>query len=347
VKGSGVLPGRRIVVAGTGPFLLAVAATLLEAGGEVLAVVEANGPESLLARAHRVAPAWARAGDLARFTALLARNRVPYLRRRRVVEAFGTSSLTSVAVARVDRDWRRTDHEVREIACDTLAVGFGFTAQTEIALALGCEAELSGDGGLAIRVDVGQRTTVRGVIACGETTGVGGADLALQEGLVAGTSVAQALGLRSVLSERELSTARTRVRRLRGFAAALHESFPVRAGWEDDVRDDTVVCRCEEVSTVAIRDAVLELDAPDARTVKLMTRAGMGWCQGRVCAFAVDRLCTSLTGGVGGDLGALTAASRRPVGVAISLGALAELTSADTVEAPEGVDVDDPGGDGS
>ena len=47
VKGSGVLPGRRIVVAGTGPFLLAVAHALISAGGDVVAVVEANDPLGL------------------------------------------------------------------------------------------------------------------------------------------------------------------------------------------------------------------------------------------------------------------------------------------------------------
>jgi thioredoxin reductase len=326
VKGSRVLPGRRVVVAGTGPFLLAVAATVLEAGGSVAAVVEANAPESLVARAPRVSAAWARSGDLARFSALLARHRVPYLRRHRVVEAIGSDALTGVTVSKVDSEWRQRPGTARHIACDTLAVGFGFTAQTDLPLALGCAVELAPDGGLAVTVDDDQRSTVPGVLCAGETTGVGGADLALTEGVLAGAAAATFLGLAVAVSERDHSRARTRVRRLRGFAAALHESFAVHDGWRDDMRDDTVVCRCEEVRLREVREARDELGAPDARTVKLFTRAGMGWCQGRICGYAVDRLCSAdlaASGGAAQSAGVLAAAARRPVATPISLGALA------------------------
>ena len=91
----------------------------------------------------------------------------------------------------------------------------------------------------------------------------------------------------------------------------------LRDGWREDVDDETVMCRCEEVSAGAVLQAVSGLGARDARSVKLLTRAGMGWCQGRVCAPAVDALCgfdsaDSLIGG-----------SYRPVAVPVPLGAIA------------------------
>ncbi len=86
------------------------------------------------------------------------------------------------------------------------------------------------------------------------------------------------------------------------------------AGWADWLRDDTEVCRCEEVTADRIREAVTDLGAHDARTVKLLTRAGMGWCQGRVCGQAVARLA-----------GAEPAPDRRPLSCPVPLSHLARL----------------------
>ena len=123
--------------------------------------------------------------------------------------------------------------------------------------------------------------------------------------------------VRPALSASAIARATRDVGRLRGFADALHATFPVRDGWRDDVAEGTIVCRCEEVTAGRVRDAVTDLGARDARSVKLLTRAGMGWCQGRVCAPAVDGLCgfdsaASLIGG-----------SYRPVAVPVPLGAIA------------------------
>ena len=315
VKGSGVLPGRRIVVAGTGPFLLAVAHALISAGGDVVAVVEANDPLGLARHTRAVLPAAGKSADLAKFVSALARKRVPYLRRHRVRRADGDGRLESVTLSRVDADWRGIPGTERLLECDALASGYGFTAQTDLAGQVGARMVIGSDGGLAIEVDARQRTSVPGLLAAGETTGIGGVDLARVEGIVAG---AAAVGeVRPALSASAIARATRDVGRLRGFADALHATFPVRDGWRDDVAEGTIVCRCEEVTAGRVRDAVTDLGARDARSVKLLTRAGMGWCQGRVCAPAVDGLCgfdsaASLIGG-----------SYRPVAVPVPLGAIA------------------------
>ncbi len=84
------------------------------------------------------------------------------------------------------------------------------------------------------------------------------------------------------------------------------------AHWAEQVTDDTVVCRCEEVTAGAVREAVDELGAGDPRTVKLLTRAGMGWCQGRVFGPAVAGLA-----------GCEATPSRRPLARPVPLGVLA------------------------
>ncbi|MYS09274.1 FAD/NAD(P)-binding oxidoreductase, partial [Streptomyces sp. SID6041] len=104
--------------------------------------------------------------------------------------------------------------------------------------------------------------------------------------------------------------------------AATHAPGP---GWPDWLTDDTDVCRCEEVPAGRIREAVSELGARDARTVKLLTRAGMGWCQGRMCGTAVS--CLAAAGAT-----AEPPAERRPFALPVPLATLAAL------DAPPGPD---------
>lgn len=314
VKGSGVLPGQRIAIAGTGPFLLAVAATVLDAGGDVVAVIEANDPIAITRRVRSTLPVIGKSGELVGYLATLARHRVPYLRRHRVTRAHGSERLESITVSKIDAEWRTLPGTEREIEIDALAIGYGFTAQTDL---LGAARFVRGaDDGIAVSVDDRQETSVRGLFAAGETTGVGGVDLAAYEGLIAGAAAAEHCGMVPALTAKAETQARRHVRDLRRFAETLHATFPVREGWRNDVDDATLVCRCEEVSARQVRDAV-QMGATDARSVKLITRAGMGWCQGRVCGPIVDGLCGF------DDLASLVGAATRPVAAPVPLGALA------------------------
>jgi NADP-dependent aldehyde dehydrogenase len=77
----------------------------------------------------------------------------------------------------------------------------------------------------------------------------------------------------------------------------MHAAHPVPAAWTQWLTGDTLLCRCEEVPVGAVRDAVGMLGATDARTVRSLSRVGMGWCQGRICAHPCARLVAGLTGG--------------------------------------------------
>ncbi|GAA3429230.1 NAD(P)/FAD-dependent oxidoreductase [Streptosporangium nondiastaticum] len=304
LKGSLVVAGRRVVVSGTGPFLLPVAAGLARAGADVRGVYEAGGRFGL---ARHPLLAAGKAAEAAGYAAVLARHRVPYRGRHAVVAAHGEDTLTHVTVARLDADWRPV--ATRTVECDTLACGYGFVPQLELPVQLGCATRRDADGTPVVAVDAGRRTSVPGVYAAGETTGVGGAELAEAEGRLAGRTVAADRGRRVP----PLPALARRVDRLAAFARALHEAYPVRPGWRDWLRDDTLVCRCEEVPLSAVREA-RSLGATDARSVKLLARPGMGWCQGRMCGYAVACLA-----------GEDPAAPRRPIAQPVRLGDLAGL----------------------
>ncbi|MEV6118467.1 NAD(P)/FAD-dependent oxidoreductase [Streptomyces sp. NPDC052109] len=308
LKGDLVLPGRTVVVAGTGPLLLPVATGLAAAGARVAALVESADPRTLPRRAPALAAAPAKLVEGAWYAGQLRRLKVPVLARYTVLEAHGTDRLRTVTVAALEGDGRIRPGSARRIPCDTLAVGHGMLAHTDLAETLGCTPT-----GAAVRVDAEQRTDVPGVWAAGETTGIGGAALALAEGHIAGRSIAARLSGGVPDPQTWAPAARVRSRQ-RAFFAALEAVYAPPAGWADRITDDTVVCRCEEVTAGRVRTAAGPLGAGDLRTVKLLTRAGMGWCQGRMCAPAVAGLT-----------GCPLTADRRPFARPVPLGVLAGL----------------------
>ena len=186
LKGNLVLPGRRVVVAGTGPLLLPVATGLATAGAKVLGLYEANNirgyaknPLPLITNPTKLTEGL----DYAR---QLTRARIPVHTGRMIIEAQGTDTLEAVVAARPDGS------DPQRIPCDTLAIGYGLAPQIDLALTLGAAPTHLTDGTIALRVNTTQRTTVPGLYAAGETAGVAGAETALLEGEIAGLAVAQA-----------------------------------------------------------------------------------------------------------------------------------------------------------
>jgi NADPH-dependent 2,4-dienoyl-CoA reductase/sulfur reductase-like enzyme len=294
-KGERVAVGRRVLVAGAGPFLLPVAESLLGVEAEVAAVLEANPATTVL-------KGWGfptrKAGELARYAATLARHRVPYHLGRAVVEARGDDRVSEVVTARVRADWSVIPGTERIYAVDAVCVGHGFVPQPELAVAAGCAL----DGGF-VRTDEHQRTSVAGVFAAGEITGIGGADAAAAEGAVAGCAAAGGTPSRRLLRARD---------RTRAFAHRLTTAHPIGAAWPGWLRDDTIVCRCEETSYGELKSAAADPVMPGPHALKLGTRAGLGPCQGRMCGPTVAELC----GGA--------ERHHRPIAQPIRLGELAE-----------------------
>ncbi|MFD3717753.1 NAD(P)/FAD-dependent oxidoreductase [Streptomyces sp. NPDC058674] len=305
LKAGLVLPGRRVVVAGSGPLLLAVAGSLAAAGAAVPAVVEAAAYTAYAPHTRELLRNPGKLAEAAVHGGALLRHRVRLLTRHAVTEAHGTDRVEAVTVARLGRDWSPVPGTARRIPCDALAVGHGLVPQLELATGLGCATRRTADGGVALEVDAGQRTSVPGIWSAGETGGIGGVGLALTEGEIAARTVAGRAVPPALLRRRA---------RMRAFADAMGAAHRPGAGWTGWLRDDTPVCRCEEVPAGLVRESVRDLGARDARTVKLLTRAGMGWCQGRMCGPAVAALA-------GGE----PTPDRRPLSCPVPLGRLAEL----------------------
>jgi D-hydroxyproline dehydrogenase subunit alpha len=253
--------GKRVVVAGTGPLILPVAASLAKAGARVLLVAE---QAERAAVARFAATLWRRPALLvqaARYRAAFART--PYATGTWVTRAEGAGRVQRVAVT--------GGRGERVLDCDLLAVGYGLVPGTELARLAGCAVT-----GGAVVVDARQETSVAGIHCAGEPTGIGGADLAVVEGRIAGMAAAgRADAAAALVAERD---------RLRASAAAMDVAFAPRPELRAACTPDTIVCRCEDVTLGQIEPSWT------TRQAKLYTRAGMGPCQGRVCGAALEFL---------------------------------------------------------
>lgn len=323
-KGERVVVGDRVVVAGTGPFLLPVAATLLEAGSSVREVLEANAPGT-------VSRGWSRRpweslaqggkiGELARYTVELARHRVPYRMGRTVIEARGAGRVEEVVTARLRADWSVVAGSERTTAVDAVCVTHGFSPQLELPVAAGCALRPAPTGEF-VAVDEHQQTSCPGVYAAGEITGIAGAPAARAEGALAGWIAGGgdpgATALRPLRRSRDQG---------RAFAERLARAHPVGPAWPGWLRPETVLCRCEESDYASLCRAVTNRAGAAARVTKLATRAGLGPCQARVCGPTIAELGARL-GGAPADrpIAGLPAAGphRRPIAQPIRLGDLA------------------------
>jgi NAD(P)H-nitrite reductase large subunit len=292
-KGQRIGIGRRVMVAGTGPFLLPVAESLLGVGAEIVGLLEANRVPTIL-NGWLTDPMVAK-GKLKEaigYAALLVRSGVPIRQGRTVIAAHGQDRVEAVTTVRLDKTWQPIRGSEQRVEVDAVCLGFGFTAQLELAVAAGCELGEGPDGGSAAVVDADQQTSIAGVFAAGELTGIGGADLAAAEGRVAGVAAAAFLaslvnpGRRTAgaVGSAAVVGARDEVADGRRFAAALAKAYPIQPGWQSWSDASTLVCRCEEVSRGDIEEAVAQRDVSGMRSLKLTSRAGLGLCQGRICA---------------------------------------------------------------
>lgn len=256
VKSGTDLRGARVVIAGSGPLVFPVAAVVAGAGAHLLLVAEQSSRTRLARLGAALAFKRGALAEAVRYRA--AFRRAPYRTGTWVCRAAGSDRLEYVVVG----NGRRT----REYRCDWLAASAGLAPNVELAHLLGCRVD-----GDTIVTGIAQETSVPGVFAAGECTGVKGDRFAVVEGEIAGRAAAgDTIGARDrrLLRERDAG---------RRFARLLHAATAPRAESLALADDATMLCRCEDVRRGDINPAW------SARQAKLWTRLGMGECQGAVC----------------------------------------------------------------
>ncbi len=254
--------GERIVIAGSGPLLLAAAATARKAGARVLRVAEQASLGNVAAFATQL-----RRWPSKAMQALTLAD-PSYRAGTQLVAALGRQQVESVQLRQAGR--------TSTITCERVASGFGLVPNTQLGQLLGCALNAADGGPQALKVDAFQATSVPGIYAAGECTGFGGAEGALVQGKIAGlAAINQTQAAQTFWPERA---------RWEAFANQLNRHFALDPALRQMPQADTLVCRCEDVSHASLSRCSGWIDA------KLHSRCGMGACQGRVCGAAAQFL---------------------------------------------------------
>jgi len=269
VKGGLTVKNKRIVVAGTGALLLAVAEYLKAQGAKIVLIAEQSPALKVYEFVSNLARHPKKIVDAIRLRAKLLN--VPYLTDCYINSAEGDKRLKAVNLRRKAKHWR--------IECDYLACGFHLVPNIQLASLLGCHIENK-----AVKVNEFQETSLKGVYCAGEPTGIGGVELSLIEGRIAGfAAVGEKQAALGLFPGRK---------KAQNFATALNQAFALRDELKYLADDATLICRCEDVEFARLKPF------DSWRSAKLQTRCGMGPCQGQICGPAVEFVLGWKTDGV-------------------------------------------------
>ncbi|HWK73737.1 MAG TPA: FAD-dependent oxidoreductase [Povalibacter sp.] len=317
VKSQQFVPGERFVLTGSHPLQLVVADQLLRAGARVAAVTFTQPPTraaavlryplAMLQQARQMV-------DVVRILARLRRAGVAVRFGTTIVRADGGDSIASATLAPMHGG--AVDGSRWEVVeCDRIGVCHGFIASSELARQAGAGIRWGEhEGGWLIEHDAWLESSVANLFVAGEVTSVMGADAALEKGRIAAIGILRTLGRIGEREAQRLAAApRRRLRRLLRFASMLQELSRPPEGLERQVvTGESLVCRCESITRAYFDEQLREnTHVASADAAKLLTRAGMGMCQGRLCGDNVARLVALARGLSPGEVGPLHA--RMPV----------------------------------
>jgi thioredoxin reductase len=259
VKTERVLPGEKILLAGTGPLQLVLAYQILKAGGKIEAILEASNISiNWLKGLKGIWGNWDFLKEGWEYLRNIQKADVPLLRSHIILEAHGDGQVEEAVIAKVDKNWRPRLGTARKMQVDTICLGYGLVSTTELALLAECDHtyDLCLGGFIPVRTET-LDTTVPGIYA------VSDAD-----------------------AKKHIRRLQKRLDKLNRFRKVLDEMSMPRAGLYELANDDTVVCRCEEITLKEIKDAMAD-GATHSKDIKRMTRVGMGPCEGRMCGPAL------------------------------------------------------------
>lgn len=285
-----VLPGQRILLAGCSPLLLPVAANIIKAGGEIVAMCDAVAFRRYL----KLIPELLKQKELA-YEAIssylsVIKGRVSMLRPSAVISASGKSRVEAVRVAQLDPNGRPIPGSEKRFQIDILGVSHGFLPSGRLARLIGCNHVYDPiQCYWKPEVDDYMRSSMPDIYIAGDSSGVDGRDSAVIKGRLAAIHMAAQLGRMSI-SEMKQATNRLRKdhTRIQRYATKLNQVFSLPSSMLDIMDKDTIVCRCEQVTVGDVLDGI-EKGYRNINEIK-RTRIGMGMCQGRMCESTVAQI---------------------------------------------------------
>lgn len=285
LKTAGLIPQGELVLAGSGPLLFLIAAQYLRAGGTIGAIVETT-PRSNYLQALRYLPGALRANTYLRKGAKLLRE----IRKHKVPHYKGATHLKATGARKVETLRFTCQDRQHEISCSKLLLHIGVVPNVQITRSLNLDHEWDAPQRCwRPRLDECGETEIEGIIVAGDGGGIGGAMVAEIEGRIAGLWAAGKLGAISTKESKSRLGAERRRRDHHMAARPFIDALYAPSQEFLTPPDETVVCRCEEVTAGQIREYV-EQGCLGPNQTKSFGRSGMGPCQGRFCGLPVSEI---------------------------------------------------------
>ncbi len=288
LKSQRVRPGRRVLLAGTGPLQLVVANQMIEAGIEVVALAESSS----MTEAWRFVPDLLRQPGLIKqglsYLLRLKRSGVQILRSHGLRSICGERSVTAALVGAVDAHGCPVPGSEKTFEVDTVCIGYGLIPSVWLTSLLGCRHVYNPlVGGWAPFFDENMQTDQPGVFVAGDGAGIAGVLVAKMQGTIAGLYAAAHIGAISVDQAAQTSLPQLRQLESMGkFRSAMDRIYRIHPDLYANMTDETIVCRCESITAGEIRQAIRE-GTMNLNDIKKRTRSGMGYCQGTNCQPAI------------------------------------------------------------
>jgi hypothetical protein len=277
------LPGHRFLLAGCSPLLLPVAASLIKAGGEIVAICDVLRPRAYMKLILKLMRQRELIHEALTYFFPVIRKSVRILRSFAVAAASGDTKVRQVTVVKLDENSKQIPGSEQQFQVDVLGVSYGYLPSARLARLCGCSHVYdSVQNSWKPKTDNFQRTSLSDIYVAGDSAGIGGADMAEVEGQIAATHMASELG-RLPVAEMERRMERLFKHRewIQGYVSMFNEVYSLGPSLYGTMDKETVVCRCEHVTAREILEGI-ELGYRNINEIK-RTRAGMGLCQARIC----------------------------------------------------------------
>ncbi|MFM9846533.1 MAG: NAD(P)/FAD-dependent oxidoreductase [Hyphomicrobiaceae bacterium] len=295
LKASGLFPSGRVVLAGAGPLLWLYAHQMLQAGGQIHAILDTSDSAAWRQALKHAVP-FATSPYLVKGLKLMAGVR------RRVRVLTGITSLAADGRDKVEAViFRRGSEGGQRMAADTLLLHQGVVPNVNLAMASGVEHRWDAQQlSFVPVVDTYGGTSIEGVAVAGDGAGIAGAEAAVERGRLAGIAAVRGLNGETgkLPDEAACRKALAKYDGARAFLDTLYRpanAFRIPSG-------DTIVCRCEEVTAQQVVDNVA-IGCMGPNQLKSFLRCGMGPCQGRMCGLTVTELIAETRGVTPAEVG--------------------------------------------
>lgn len=290
-KTQNFLPGDQVLLVGSHPFLLIVAKEIIESGGDVKGIVLSQSfPKirELFKHGLNISKIWSKSNELIQSIRSILKAKVPVMLNRVPIKVEDKSDKKVIQLQKVNKDGTMSTQAPIEVSCDVVGACYGFLTSSELPKQLGCSMAYDEKmGGHIVNVNEDMQSSVKNVYVAGELTGVGGAELSEVEGRIAGLSILDVLGIEHSHGQKGKHKRLKKERKSwLSFAKMLGEVTTVKFDLFELLQDKpkTTVCRCEEVNFNEIVNLLNKHPhISSMNAVKLLSRCGMGLCQGRYC----------------------------------------------------------------